>query len=242
MPPPETRSASLGAVLNVLYLIFNEGYAASSGEEHQRVDLSSEAIRLARSAYELVPDSSEVSGLLALMLLTDARRPARSGPDGEIVPLDEQDRSLWSKEAITEGIELVTRGTALGPAGSYLLQAAIAAVHDEALRAEDTDWPEIVRLYESLMQLSDNPMVALNHAVAVAMARGPAEGLALLDSLDRDPRIKDHYRIDAVRGHLFERSGAIDAALPHYEAAAEKSASIPERDYLLLRIERLRAR
>jgi RNA polymerase sigma factor (sigma-70 family) len=241
MPPPEARSASLGAVLHVLYLIFNEGYATSSGRAHQRVDLSSEAIRLARATHQLDRDSSEASGLLALMLLTDARRPARSGPDGEIVPLDEQDRSLWSKEAIAEGVQLVTDAMTRGPAGSYLLQAAIAAVHDEAARAEDTDWPQIVALYDVLMRMSDNPMVALNRAVAVAMARGPAEGLALLEKLDRDPRIKDHYRLDAVRAHLLERSGEIEAALPFYEAAAEKTSSIPERDYLLLKIGRLRS-
>src|SRR5580704_8372781 len=241
MPPPEARSASLGAVLHVLYLIFNEGYAASSGTAHQRVDLSSEAIRLARATHELVPASGEVSGLLALMLLTDARRAARSGPDGEIVPLDEQDRSLWSKDAIAEGVRLVTDAMTRGPAGSYLLQAAIAAVHDEAARAEDTDWPQIVALYGALMRLSDNPMVALNHAVAVAMVRGPAEGLALLEKLDGDPRVKDHYRLDAVRGHLLERSGKVAASLRYYEAAAEKTASIPERNYLLLRLTRLRS-
>ncbi|MGA3121745.1 MAG: sigma-70 family RNA polymerase sigma factor [Polyangiaceae bacterium] len=241
MPPPGERSASLGAVLHVLYLIFNEGYATSSGPTHQRVDLSSEAIRLARAAHELLPDSGEVSGLLALMLLTDARRHARTGPNGEIVPLDEQDRSLWDKEAIEEGVRLVTDGLSGGAVGSYLLQAAIAAVHDEAARTEDTDWPQIVALYTVLMRISDNPMVALNHAVAVAMDRGPAEGLALLEKLDRDPRIQDHYRLDAVRAHLLERSGEVAAALPYYEAAAEKTASIPERNYLLLKIGRLRA-
>ena len=242
MPPPEERSASLGAVLHVLYLIFNEGYATSSGPSHQRVDLSSEAIRLARAAHALLPDSGEVSGLLALMLLTDARRPARSGANGEIVPLDEQDRSLWNREAIAEGVQMVTDAMTRGAVGSYLLQAAIAAVHDEAARAEDTDWPQIVALYRVLMRMSDNPMVALNHAVAVAMTRGPAEGLALLEKLDRDPRIKGHYRLDAVRAHLLERSGEIRAALPYYAAAAEKTASLPERDYLLLQIGRLRAR
>jgi RNA polymerase sigma factor (sigma-70 family) len=242
MPSPEAREASLGAVLHVLYLIFNEGYAPSSGTAHQRVDLSNEAIRLARAAHELLPHDGEVSGLLALMLLTDARRPARSGPDGEIVPLDEQDRSLWNKEAIAEGVALVTAALTRGPAGSYVLQAAIAAVHDEAARAEETDWPQIVALYGALMCLSDNPMVALNHAVAIAMARGPAEGLALLETLDRDPRIKDHYRLDAVRGHLLERSGELEAALTCYEAAAGKTASVPERDYLLLRMGRLSRR
>jgi predicted RNA polymerase sigma factor len=242
MPPPEERTASLGAVLHVLYLIFNEGYATSSGRAHQRLDLSSEAIRLARAAHQVLPDSAEVSGLLALMLLTDARCAARSGPDGEIIPLDEQDRSLWSQEAIAEGVQLVTGAMTRGPAGSYLLQAAIAAVHDEAARAEETDWPQIVALYGVLTSMSDNPMVALNRAVAVATAQGPAEGLALLERLDGDPRIKDHYRLDAVRAHLLERSGEISAAIPYYEAAAGKTASIPERDYMVLKIGRLRAR
>jgi RNA polymerase sigma factor (sigma-70 family) len=241
MPPPEERNASLGAVLHVLYLIFNEGYATSSGPAHQRVDLASEAIRLARAAHELLPENGEVSGLLALMILTDARRLARSGPNGEIVPLDEQDRSLWNKEAIAEGVRLVTDAMTRAAVGSYLLQAATAALHDEAARAEDTDWPQIVALYSVLMRMSDNPMVALNHAVAVAMARGPAEGLALLEKLDRDPRIKDHYRLDAVRAHLLERSGKITNALTYYQAAAEKTASIPERNYLLLKIARLRS-
>jgi RNA polymerase sigma factor (sigma-70 family) len=241
MPPRDDRNESLGAVLHVLYLIFNEGYATSSGKAHQRVDLSNEAIRLARATHELLPDNGEVSGLLALMLLTDARRAARSGPNGEIVPLDEQDRSLWNKDAIAEGVQLVTGAMTRGAVGSYLLQAAIAAVHDEAARAHDTDWPQIATLYSVLMRMSDNPMVALNHAVAVAMARGPAEGLALLEKLDRDPRIKNHYRLDAVRAHLLERSGKITAALSHYEAAAEKTASIPERNYLLLKIARLRS-
>jgi RNA polymerase sigma factor (sigma-70 family) len=240
MPPPEERRARLGAVLHVLYLVFNEGYAASSGKEHQRLDLSSEAIRLARGVYALVPDDGEVIGLLALMLLTDARRAARSGPNGEIVPLDEQDRSLWDKEAIAEGVQLVTDAMTHGAAGSYLLQAAIAAVHDQAARAEDTDWPQIVALYGLLMRMSDNPIVALNHAVAVAMAEGPARGLALLVKLDRDPRMRGHYRLDAVRAHLLERSGDVAAALPYYEAAAEKTASIPERNYLLLKIGRLK--
>jgi RNA polymerase sigma factor (sigma-70 family) len=242
MPPPEKRHESLAAVLHVLYLVFNEGYASSSGEAHLRVDLSSEAIRLARALHELLPESGEVSGLLALMLLTDARRAARSGPNGEIVPLDEQDRSLWNEQAIAEGVQLVTDAMSRGEVGSYLLQAAIAAVHDEAASADDTDWPQIVALYGTLMRMSDNPMVALNHAVAVAMVRGPAEGLALLEKLDRDPRVKDHHRLDAVRAHLLERSGDITGALPYYEAAAAKTASIPERDYLLLKIARLGSR
>ncbi len=241
MPPPEQRSAGLATVLHVLYIIFNEGYASSAGKAHQRPDLSREAIRLARAAHELLPDSGEVSGLLALMILTDARRASRTGPNGEIVPLDEQDRSLWNKEAIAEGVQLVTDVMKRGPVGSYLLQAAIAVVHDEAARVEDTDWSQIVALYAVLMRMSDNPIVALNHAVAATMARGPAEGLALLEKLDRDPRIKDHYRLDAVRAHILERSGKVAAALPYYAAAAGKTASIPERNYLLLKIARLRS-
>ncbi|HEY0463340.1 MAG TPA: sigma-70 family RNA polymerase sigma factor [Polyangiaceae bacterium] len=241
LPPPDERNQSIGAVLHVLYLIFNEGYATSSGKIHQRVDLSNEAIRLARAAHELLPENGEVSGLLALMLLTDARRPARTGPNGEIVPLDEQDRSLWDQPAITEGVRLVSEALSRGAVGSYLLQAAIAALHDEAARAEDTDWPQIVTLYSVLLGLADNPMVALNHAVAVAMAHGADQGLALLEPLARDPRIKDHYRLAAVRAHLLERSGKISSALQYYEQAAEKTASTPERNYLLLKIARLRA-
>jgi len=241
LPLPAEQRVRLGAVLHVLYLIFNEGYATTSGPTHQRVALSSEAIRLARAAHALLPDSSEVSGLLALMLLTDARSAARSGPNGEIVPLDEQDRALWNQDAIAQGAQLVTDAMTRGTAGSYLLQAAIAAVHDEAQRAEDTDWPQIVELYAMLGRISDNPMVALNHAVAVAMARGPSEGLSLLQKLDHDPRIQSHYRLDAVRAHLLERAGNVTAALPYYQAAAEKTASIPERNYLLLKLARLKA-
>jgi len=241
LPPPEERTQKLGEVLHVLYLIFNEGYAASAGNAHQRVDLASEAIRLTRAAHELLPENGDVSGLLALMILTDARRGARSGPNGEIVPLDEQDRSLWDNRAIVEGTQLVSDAMSRGAVGPYLLQAAIAALHDEARRPEDTDWPQIAALYGVLMGLGDNPMVQLNHAVAVAMVRGPAQGLALLEPLDRDPRIKDHHRLAAVRAHLFERSGQIAAALRCYEAAVDKTASVPERNYLLLKIARLRA-
>lgn len=243
MPEKDLVPESLRAVLHVLYLVFNEGYAASSGSSHQRVDLSSEAIRLARALHARLPEDAEVSGLLALMLLTDARRPARSGPNGEIIPLDEQDRTLWNKDAIAEGVRLVTEGMmrARTSAGSYLLQAAIAAVHDEAAHVAETDWPQIAALYTELMTLSDNPMVALNHAVAVAMTEGPEAGLARLAELSKDPRIADHYRLDAVRAHLLERAGKVSQALSFYAAAAEKTASIPERDYLLLKIARLRA-
>jgi RNA polymerase sigma factor (sigma-70 family) len=242
MPPAAERERSLGAVLHVLYLIFNEGYAASSGASHHRVDLSSEAIRLARALHDILPEDGEVSGLLALMLLTDARRQARSGPNGEIVPLDEQDRALWNAGAIDEGVRLVTSAMRRGATGSYLLQAAIAAVHDQASRAEDTDWPEIAALYGVLIRMSDNPVVAMNHAVAVAMVDGPAKGLALLETLGRDPRIQDHHRLHAVRAHLLERSGETARAVGDYESAAEKTTSIPERDYLLLKIAHLRTK
>lgn len=241
MPPAKERHAALGAVLHVLYLIFNEGYAASSGTTLLRLDLSREAIRLVRAAHRLIPDAPELNGLLALMLLTDARRAARTGENGELIPLDEQNRTLWDKEAIAEGVALVQQTMLSGAVGTYLLQAAIAAVHDEAERPEDTDWPDIVGLYSVLMRMSDNPMLALNHAVAVAMAQGPDVGLALLAKLDQEPRVAEHYRLDAVRAHLFERSGRNSDALRHYARAAEKTASIPERNYLLLKIARLRA-
>ncbi len=240
MPRDEDRRARLGAVLGVLYLVFNEGYAPSAGAAHQRVDLSTEAIRLSRALHAALPHDGEVSGLLALMLLTDARRPARTGPNGEIVPLDEQDRARWDRAAIVEGVALVTEAMTRGSVGSYLLQAAIAAVHDEAARVEDTDWEEILALYTVLARLSDNPVVALNHAVAVAMVQGPRAGLARLEALDADPRMRDSHRLDAVRGHLFERAGDAARALHHYEDAAEKTASLPERDYLLRKIALLR--
>jgi RNA polymerase sigma factor (sigma-70 family) len=241
MPPLQDRTANLQAVLQVLYLIFNEGYATSSGAAHQRVDLSSEAIRLTRAAHALLPNNGDVSGLLALMILTDARGAARSGASGEIVPLDEQDRSLWNKQGIAEGVQLVSQAMTRGATGSYVLQAAIAALHDEAPSTQATDWPQIVALYSMLMRMSDNPMLVLNYAVALAMAEGPEHGLVVLQKLESDPRIRGHYRLDAVRAHLLERAGQVAAAVPHYVAAAEKTASIPERNYLLLKVARLRA-
>jgi predicted RNA polymerase sigma factor len=239
MPSDAERAERLDAVLHVLYLIFNEGYAGTSGPSLSRVDLSSEAIRLARAVYALLPDDPEVAGLLALMLLTDARRPARTGPDGELIPLDEQDRSLWDRDAIAEGIALITRTLSRGAVGAYQLQAAIAAVHDEAARADDTDWPQIMALYSLLSRMTANPMVALNHAIAAAMVHGPATGLALLEPLDRDDRLAGHYRLDAVRGHLHERAGNPEAALAHYRAAAARTTSLPERNYLINRAARL---
>jgi RNA polymerase sigma factor (sigma-70 family) len=239
LPTPEDRDARLGAVLHVLYLIFNEGYASSVGDHLARVDLSSEAIRLARAVQHLLPDDVEVAGLVALMILTDARRAARTGPDGELIPLDEQDRTRWDRAAIAEGIALISRTLSRGAVGAYQLQAAIAAVHDEAARAADTDWPQILALYGLWRRMTDNPMVTLSHAIAAAMVHGPATGLTLLDPLDRDPRIAGHYRLDAVRGHLFELAGDPSTALVHYRAAATKTTSTPERNYLIHRAARL---
>ncbi|WP_438021930.1 RNA polymerase sigma factor [Sorangium sp. So ce233] len=239
MPTPEERAQRLGAVLHVLYLIFNEGYTTSSGPELHRTDLSSEAIRLMRAVHALLPDDGEVAGLLALMLLTDARRAARTGPAGELIPLHEQDRSLWDQPTIAEGVALVTAALSRGAIGAYPLQAAIAAVHDEAARAEDTDWPQILALYGVLMRMSDNPMVALSHAVATAMVHGPHAGLDLLKALDGDPRLAGHYRLDAVRAHLLERAGDHEAAIAHYRRAASRTTSLPEQAYLATQAARL---
>jgi RNA polymerase sigma factor (sigma-70 family) len=238
-PSNKERAERLRAVLHVLYLIFSEGYTSSAGPDLERTDLSAEAIRLTRATHALLPEDAEIAGLLALMLLTDARRTARTGPAGELIPLTEQDRSLWDQQAIAEGIALLTGALGKGSVGSYTLQAAIAAVHDEAPRAEDTDWPQILALYELLRRMSDNPMVLLNHAVAAAMVHGPAAGLDLLNALDTDDRLASHHRLDAVRAHLFELVGDRDRALAHYRAAAKKTASIPERNYLLSQAARL---
>jgi RNA polymerase sigma factor (sigma-70 family) len=235
MPGGAELSARLGSVMHVLYLMFNEGYAASSGAEVVRVDLSSEALRITRLLRRLVPEEAEVAGLLALMLLTDARRAARTGAAGEIVPLDEQDRSAWDRDAITEGVELISATLPKGRVGPYQLQAAIAAVHDEAPSAEATDWVEIVGLYEALMGMSDNPMVALNHAIAVAMVEGAAAGLARVEEVGADPRIAGHHRVDAVRAHLLERLGDREGAREAYARAAERTGSVAERDYLRMK-------
>ncbi len=239
MPTEDEREERLSAVLHVLYLIFNEGYASSIGASLQRSDLSSEGIRLARIVHKLLPDNGEVAGLLALMLLTDARRPARTGQDGELIPLAEQDRSLWDRDAISEGVALISATLSKGSVGAYQLQAAIAAVHDEAVRPEDTDWPQILALYSVLKRLTDNPMVALNHAVAAAMVDGPRSGLELLASLDTDERMAGHHRLDAVRAHLLEMAGDRAAAITHYQRAAGRTTSIPERNYLATKAARL---
>jgi RNA polymerase sigma factor (sigma-70 family) len=232
LPPAEERSERLRVVLHVLYLIFNEGYTASSGQDLQRAELTTEAIRLARAVRPLLPEDGEVSGLLALMLLTDARRPARTGQDGSLIPLADQDRGRWDAELIKEGVDLLTRTLAAAPLGPYQLQAAIAAVHDEAARSDDTDWPQIVALYELLERVAPNPMVTLNHAVAVAMVKGPEAGLSLLVPLDDDTRLTEHHRLDAVRAHLHEMAGDRDEAYRLYKQAAKRTTSIPEQRYL----------
>jgi RNA polymerase sigma factor (sigma-70 family) len=239
LPPPAEQAQRLGVMLQVLYLVFNEGYTATSGTRLVRAELTGEAVRLARELHRLVPGDGEVAGLLALMLLTDARRPARTAPDGSLVPLSEQDRSLWDAEAIAEGVALVTRALSNGPLGPYQLQAAIAAVHDEAPSAEATDWAQILALYTLLERTAPNPMVSLNRAVALAMVRGPAAGLAVLDSLSTDERIAGFHHLVSVRAHLLEMAGDRDAARSGYREAARRTTSEPERRHLLTRAARL---
>jgi predicted RNA polymerase sigma factor len=239
-PPPESdRADRLRVVLHVLYLIFNEGYATTSGPDLQRAELTREAIRLTRVVHALLPDDGEVMGLLALMLLTDARRAARTRPDGGLVPLAEQDRTRWDAGAIAEGVGLVSHALAHTRIGPYQLQAAIAAVHAEAACADDTDWPQIVELYQLLERLAPNPMVTLNHAVALAELRGPQAGLALLATLEDDVRLEQHHRLDAVRAHLLEMAGDREGAREGYRVAARRTTSLPERRYLEERAERL---
>jgi predicted RNA polymerase sigma factor len=238
MPTPDEQGTRLRAVLHVLYLIFNEGYASSRGSEVHRTELSEEAIRLARMTHRLLPDDPEVASLLGLMLLVDARRPARTDDAGELVPLAEQDRSLWDRAAIAEGTALLDEAIGKGRVGEYQIQAAIAAVHDRARQAGETDWPQILALYALLEQITGNPVVTLNRAVAAAMADGPAAGLALLDELDE--RLNGHYRLHAVRAHLLELAGDPAGALEHYRAAASRTTSLPEQRYLATRAARLK--
>jgi RNA polymerase sigma factor (sigma-70 family) len=239
LPTAEERAQRQRAVLHVLYLMFNEGYTSSGGADLRRADLSMEAIRLARIVHSLQPYDPEVAGLLALMLLTDARRLARTNDAGELVSLMQQDRSRWDAQQIAEGIALLSRTLPKGAVGPYQLQAAIAAVHDEAAKAEDTDWPQILALYELLKRMSDNPMVSLNYAIAAAMVHGPTKGLKLVDALEADTRLADHHRLDAVRAHLLELAGDRLAAIRHYRAAAGKTGNLPERNYLLTQAARL---
>ncbi|HYH32216.1 MAG TPA: DUF6596 domain-containing protein [Pseudonocardia sp.] len=239
LPPPAERAERTAAVLHVLYLVFNEGYTASSGPALQRVELAAEAIRLTRQLRALLPGDGEVAGLLALMLLTDARRPARTGPDGALVPLPEQDRSAWDAAAIAEGVALISETLAHAPVGPYQLQAAIAAVHDEAPRAEDTDWPQVLALYNHLQVLAPGPMVTLNRTVAVAEVHGPRAALEQLTAAAADPALAGHHRLHAVRAHLLEDAGDPDAALVAFRLAARTTLSVPEQRYLEARADRL---
>lgn len=239
MPREHERADLLRVVLHVLYLIFNEGYTATSGPDLHRTDLTGEAIRLTRILHRTLPDDGEVAGLLALMLLIDARSLARTRPDGSLVPLSEQDRSRWSRESIDEGVSLITRTLAHAPLGPYQLQAAIAAVHSEAARAEDTDWPQIVELYRLLEDLAPGPMVTLGHAVAVAMTDGPQAALALLEPLNTDGRLSGHHRLHAVRAHLLEMADDHETAVSCYRLAARLTTSLPEQHYLRSRAARL---
>jgi len=235
MPPPDEIDGRLRAVLHVLYLIFNEGYTTTSGAQINRADLTAEAIRLTRALHRVRPGDGEVAGLLALMLLTEGRRPARVDRFGELVSLADQDRSRWDRGLIAEGVALVSAALAAGPAGAYQLQAAIAAVHSEAASAADTDWVEVLALYELLDRVAPNPMATVNRALAVAMVRGPEEGLELLASLDGDSRVARHHLLFAMRGHLLELDGSLGAARAAFEEAARRTASAPEKRYLLRR-------
>jgi RNA polymerase sigma factor (sigma-70 family) len=239
LPPEAERSERVAAVLQVLYLIFNEGYTASSGAALHRAELSGQAIRLTRQLRQRLPDDGEVAGLLALMLLTDARRPARTGPDGALVPLADQDRTRWDAAAIAEGVALITDALASAPIGPYQLQAAIAAVHDEAPRFTDTDWDQILGLYELLERLAPGPMVELNRIVAVAMVHGPEAGLRQLAEAEASPALAGHHRLDAVRAHLLELAGDTEAARASYQLAARRTLSLAERRYLTSRAARL---
>ncbi len=244
LPATGELASRLDVVLHVLYLIFNEGYATSSGESLVRADLTAEAIRLTRQVHRQLPDEGEVAGLLALMLLTDARAAARTAPDGSLVPLDEQDRSRWDRDRIDEGVELVSHALATARLGPYQLQAAIAAVHDEAPSAEATDWEQILALYGLLerglaQRGTPNPVVTLNRAVAVAMVHGPSAGLAVLDTLEQDGRVAGSHRLLSVRAHLLELAGEVGPARAAYLEAARRTTSTPEQRHLRSRAARL---
>jgi RNA polymerase sigma factor (sigma-70 family) len=240
LPHEDERAARLGVVLHVLYLMFNEGYTATSGEQLQRRELAREAIRLTRMTRKLLPDDGEVTGLLALMLLTQARSGARERPDGALIPLAEQDRLSWDRALLEEGVQLIQQTLSRTRLGPYQLQAAIAAVHAEATTAADTDWPQVLELYDLLHALAPSPVVTLNRAVAVAMVDGPRAGLADLDALAGDRRLATHHRLASVRAHLWEMTGDVQAALAGYEDAARGTTSIPEQRYLRARAQRLR--
>jgi RNA polymerase sigma factor (sigma-70 family) len=232
LPASEERAERLATVLHALYLIFTEGYAATAGPRLHRIELSTEAIRLTRMVHKALPGDGEVAGLLALMLLTNARSAARTTAAGELVPLAEQDRSLWNSDDIAEGVALITRALPRGTVGPYQLQAAIAAIHDEAPSAQHTDWPQIKALYELLLQTSDNPIVALNHAVAIAMADGPAVGLERVQTLAKEKQLAEDHRLYAVRAHLLEMTGDTAGAREAYLAAARRATNLPRQRYL----------
>ena len=240
LPPDAEWADRLRVVLHALYLMFNEGYTTSAGPSLHRTDLTSEAIRLARLLRRLVPTEGEAAGLLALMLLTDARREARTSTGAELVPLADQDRALWNRAQIEEGVRIISETLGRDSIGPYQLQAAIAAIHDEAPSADETDWPQILALYDVLEQVSPSPVVTLNRAVAVAMVDGPRAGLAVLGTLDADDRMANSHRLEAVRGHLLELAGELDAARQSYRRAATMTASVPEQHYLAMRASRLR--
>jgi len=239
MPSDDELADRLRPVLRVLYLIFNEGYASSEGPDLQRAELADEAIRLNRMLLQALPDEPEVLGLLALMLLTDARREARTDASGDLVPLPEQDRSRWDRTRITEGLALIDRATGSGRVGEYRLQAAIAALHDSAPTAEQTDWPQIAGLYRLLEEVTGSPVVTLSRAVAVAMADGPQAGMALLDTVEEP--LQGFYRLEAVRAHLLEMAGDTDGAVARFRAAAARTTSLPEQRYLMRQAQRLEA-
>ena len=238
-PSPDALPVALRTVLHTLYLIFNEGYASSGGHEVQRVDLSREAIRLATMVHGQLPDDPEVAGLLALMLLVDARRPARTNAAGDPVPLAEQDRSVWDRARIAEGTALLNRAISGGRVGEYQLQASIAAIHDRAASATDTDWPQIEALYGLLEQMTGNPIVTINRAVAVAMVEGPSAGLTVLHSVAGS--LPSNHRVDAVRAHLLELAGETEDAIQHYRKAARLTTNLPEQRFLTAQAARLRA-
>jgi predicted RNA polymerase sigma factor len=241
-PTGGERNERLSSVLHTLYLLVSEGYASSAGTALQRPELAGEAIRLARLLRSLLPGNSEVIGLLSLMLLTHARRTARTGPQGEPIPLTEQDRQEWDRDEIAEGGKLLGMALANGTVGQYQLQAAIAAVHDNGQTAKDTDWSQILAFYDLLGSLSESPMIRLNRAVAVGMVHGPAAGLKELEELEEleaSGLLAGHYRLDSVRANLLELSCEFEAAIPVYKAAAEKATNTSERDYLLARAARI---
>jgi RNA polymerase sigma factor (sigma-70 family) len=239
LPPQEEVDERARIVRHVLYLVFNEGYTTSAGPGVNRTELTTEAIRLTREVNRLRPEDTETMGLLALMLLTEARRPARTNAEGEVVPLALQDRSLWDQELIREGCALVTSALSRGPLGSYQLQAAIAAVHDEAEHVDDTDWPQVLALYELLDRVSPNPMATLNRAIAVAMVRGTQSGLDLLATLNEDRRVSEHHLFYAVKGHLLDMAGSQDSAREAFEIAARRTTSLPEKRYLYKRSQKV---